>query len=162
MAPESAAAIFVAYATFLPLFAYACHALCVATYVVPHRARRSPGSEVLPLPSRGQAVQPHSRSPSCQVSSRLWAWAYSSVIFTNPCWTSWIILAPASVLTLIPGSRSSFSQWWTLAVGATYVAVPTTTACPGAGVAYPLHRLAQAGPAPRPGSQQVTLMAEDP
>jgi hypothetical protein len=31
-----------------------------------------------------------------------------SVIFTNPCWTSWVILAPASVLTLIPGIRSSF------------------------------------------------------
>lgn len=31
-----------------------------------------------------------------------------SVIFTNPCWTSWVVLAMASVLTLIPGSRSSF------------------------------------------------------
>ena len=31
-----------------------------------------------------------------------------SVIFTNPCWTSWVVLAMASVLTLIPGIRSSF------------------------------------------------------
>ena len=44
------------------------------------------------------------------------AWSYSSAIFTKPCWTSWIILAPASALTLIPGSRSSFPQWWILAV----------------------------------------------
>ena len=47
MAPESAAAIFVAYATFLPFFAYAYHALCFMTCVVLQRARRFPGNEAL-------------------------------------------------------------------------------------------------------------------
>ena len=34
-----------------------------------------------------------------------------SVIFTNPCWTSWVVLAMASVLTLMPGKRSALPQW---------------------------------------------------
>src|SRR5260370_36935553 len=45
VAPESAAAIFVAYATSLPFSAYAYHALCPMTYAVPHRTRRVPGNE---------------------------------------------------------------------------------------------------------------------
>lgn len=40
VAPESAAAIFVAYATFSPFFAYAYHALCAITRTVSHTARR--------------------------------------------------------------------------------------------------------------------------
>jgi hypothetical protein len=41
-APESAAVIFVAYATFLPFSAYTYHALCVITCAVLHRTRRFP------------------------------------------------------------------------------------------------------------------------
>jgi len=47
VAPESAAAIFVAYATFLPFFACAYHALCFMTCVVLHRARRFARNEAL-------------------------------------------------------------------------------------------------------------------
>jgi hypothetical protein len=42
VAPESAAAIFVAYATFFPFFGNAYHALCVMTCAVLRRARRFP------------------------------------------------------------------------------------------------------------------------
>jgi len=34
-----------------------------------------------------------------------------SVIFTNPCWTSCVVLAMASVLTIMPGKRSALPQW---------------------------------------------------
>src|SRR6516225_436803 len=39
-----------------------------------------------------------------------------SVIFTNPCWTSCVVLAMASVLTFMSGSRSSLPQPWAFAV----------------------------------------------
>jgi hypothetical protein len=42
VAPESAAAIFVAYATFLPFSANTYHALCAITCAVPQRTRRFP------------------------------------------------------------------------------------------------------------------------
>ena len=52
----------------------------------------------------------HGRSAPEPAADNAWLSALDaySVIFTNPCWTSWVILAPASVLTLIPGIRSSF------------------------------------------------------
>jgi len=55
------------------------------------------------------APWPPARSPPS-------AHAPHSVIFTNPCWTSCVVLAMASVLTLMSGSRSLFPQPWAFAV----------------------------------------------
>jgi len=52
----------------------------------------------------------------CRNPSRKSGFAPHSVIFTNPCWTSCVVLAMASVLTLISGSRSLFPQPWAFAV----------------------------------------------